>query len=188
MKKYVVSIAIALMGIIIIACTYSKVEKGKMVVCDELYALCTSAQCIPNPNNPNESICYCEVHEGKSLGQTPCKKRTPHTDTLGTKHITSTFSFEDFPIKSVMTCPSGSPWSNCLDMPCVIDPLDSSKAICSCQVIHTGTFQTLGGNCDTSTCSTGYWSAATVESNQEAIETLRKALNLEKSPERLCPQ
>lgn len=159
----------------------------KTIICDaKQYALCTSAQCIPDPLNLAKTICFCEVHPGKSLGHTSCQERVPYTDHVGVRHVTSTFAFNDFATKKSMTCPSGAVWSDCLDQPCVLDPMDSSKAICACKAVPTGASQTFGGNCDTSTCDKGYWSGASLDGNKKNIGILAKALGLKKSPLRSC--
>lgn len=186
--KYFLPVLIAVVAVVGVAFGYTKLGGAKNSVCDQQYALCTSAQCVPDPDDPNKAICFCEVHEGKNLGKTACDKRVPFTDQNGVRHVTSTFSFDDFATKKTMTCPSGKPWTDCLDQPCTVDPMDPSKAICMCKVVRTGTFQTAGGNCDQSTCETGYWSAATLDSNTEYTQILMKALGLKLSPQRLCPQ
>ncbi|MGA8294232.1 MAG: hypothetical protein WB820_17425, partial [Rhodoplanes sp.] len=33
-------------------------------LCQQQFALCTSAPCIPQPGNPNVAICTCDVEEG----------------------------------------------------------------------------------------------------------------------------
>jgi hypothetical protein len=160
----------------------------KTLICDDKqFALCTSAQCIPDPINSNKTICFCEVHQGKSLGHTPCSKRVPHTDPFGVRHVTSTFAFNDFATKKALRCPSGAPWSDCLDQPCVVNPLDPSKAICACKIVRTGASETFGGNCNPATCDKGYWSGASIKGNVENIGILVKALGLKKSPQQYCP-
>lgn len=186
--KILFAILCSVLAISVVACGYAKIEKGKNIVCDQQYAICSSSQCIPDPSHPNEVICFCEVLNGKSFGQTACDKRAPYIDENGVGHVISTYSFHDSDSKKFMTCPSGSPWANCLDQPCTIDPLDPSKAICTCKIVRTGVFQTLGGNCDQSTCDKGYWSGATPNANKMAGEILMKALGLRESPQRFCPE
>ena len=45
---------------------------------------------------------------------------------------------------------------------------------------------TLGGNCDTATCTTGYWSGATSKDFNEASVFMVKALGLDQSPVKWC--
>ncbi len=188
MKRYFLLTCFTLIAVAVVACNFKKATSKQDIVCDKTYALCTSAQCIPNPNNPTEAICFCEVLEGKSFGHTACNKRDPFIDHLGVKHIISTFSFEQFSTKKCMTCPSGKTWSDCLDQPCTVDPLDSSKAICACKIVRTGEYQTFGGNCDSSTCDTGFWSGATVDANATSTKSLMKTLNLQESPTTFCSE
>ena len=65
-------------------------------------------------------------------------------------------------------------------------PSDSKKAICVCDVLRTEEWITLGGNCDTATCTTGYWSGATVTDFNEATAFMVTALSLDQSPVKWC--
>jgi hypothetical protein len=144
------------------------------IVCEQSYALCTSAACIPDPKNPDKSICDCVVQQGKSAGFTACKKRKPSVDQYNVTHLISTFSFEQFASKKSLTCPKGMPWSNCVDMPCTVDPHNTNRAICLCQVNTTQAFFTFGGDCKTNACTSGFWSGAVAG---PASVALRDALN-----------
>ena len=146
------------------------------VVCNQKYALCTSAQCIPDPRHSDYAICSCVVKQGESVGYQSCDKRHPKQAEFKVKKIISTFSFEQFSSKKSLTCPSGKPWTDCVDAPCTVDPMNANKAICSCKIKHDQTFITFGGNCDLSACSMGFWSGSLISSSN----VLRKAL-LEKA-------
>jgi hypothetical protein len=162
-------------------------EAVENVICDGVYALCTSAPCIPAPRDPkNKSICECVVQEGKSYGNTPCETRKPKTLADGTKMLTSTYSFEQAPVTQVMTCPAGNPWSNCLDMACTVDPLNTKRAICNCEIVREGKFVTYGGSCDTGSCGLAYWSGATVGAFTSASKFLAKELGQSGMPLRQC--
>lgn len=176
----------------VVLCTFGYYKISQMtssagIVCEQEYALCTSAPCIPDPMNPEKAICSCKVHIGKSFGMTSCKMRKPHTDANGVHSVTSTYSFVEYTKKKTMFCPNSSPWTFCLDKSCTVDPQDPSKAICTCDVKRTGQFLTLGGDCDTSTCSTGYWSGATLDDVNTAMPALMKAMGLKSSPNNYCP-
>jgi len=140
----------------------------------------------PIPITQKKAICHCEVQKGKSFGQTGCSQRNPHTDMYGVHYVTSTYSFHDFATKSVMTCPSGKPWTDCLDQPCTVDPEDPTVAICKCEIKRSENFVTLGGDCDTKTCDTGYWSGATIAMNYQAMKVFAKALGIIE-PNKYCP-
>ena len=103
------SLLFALLAVICVTCGYQKLE-SKSAVCDQKYALCSSASCIPDPNNPSKAICFCKVYEGKSYGQVPCNKRQPSSGKDGLLYVTSTYSFDDTATKRMMTCPKGKPW------------------------------------------------------------------------------
>lgn len=156
-------------------------------VCDQEYALCTSAPCIPDPTNEKRAICFCNVQQGKSFGQTSCLQRKGSTDPFGVKILTSNYSLVEYTTKKTMTCPDGNPWTFCLDKKCTVDPQNPKRAICICDVLHTKKFITLGGNCDTKTCQTGYWSGATLDDVQLAMKTMVEALGLKESPSNYCP-
>lgn len=143
------------------------------IVCDQAYALCTSARCVPDPKNPSASICDCVAQNGKSAGFTTCEKRKPYVDQYKATHLVSTFSFEQFAEKKTLSCPKGNPWSNCVDMPCSVDPQNTNRAICLCQLNNTQAFFSFGGNCESNTCASGFWSGAVPG---EASNVLRDAL------------
>ena len=144
------------------------------IVCEQTYALCTSAKCLPDPNNAGKSLCECAVQQGKSAGFTTCDKRKPYLDQYRATHVISTFSFEQFGSKKSLSCPKGAPWSNCVDMPCTVDPQNSDRAICLCELNVTQAFFTFGGNCESDACTSGFWSGAIPGS---ASDALRNALN-----------
>lgn len=143
------------------------------IVCNQMYALCTSARCIPLPGSANEAICECVTAMGPSVGFTSCDKRKKTFTKYKTIALISTFSFEQFESKKNMSCPKGMPWANCVDMPCTVDPQNKKRALCTCKIDNTKAFFTFGGTCNTETCATGFWSGATADN----AEILRKALS-----------
>lgn len=152
-----------------IAYGYKQEASSSMQLCKHQYALCTSAPCIPQPDDLTKAICFCDVEEGASMSSAPCNTIQPSTDANGIRTVYSAFSLEQFKQgKKVLTCPSGTPWTWCLNKRCTVDPLNPKKAICTCDVLRTQEWITLGGNCDTATCTTGYWSGATPKDFNEA--------------------
>jgi thiol-disulfide isomerase/thioredoxin len=126
-------------------------------LCDQRYALCTSAACVPSKINPNISICTCRVATGYAVGFKSCDQRAPQ----GTQ-LHSNFSLQDVSSGSrVMTCEKEGLWVQCLDVVCEEDSNNPNQALCQCMNMTTTNFQTFGGNCDTSTCSSVIWSATT---------------------------
>ena len=179
---------IAAAAVFTIAFGNEQAAKSDMQLCKHQYALCTSALCIPQPGDPTKAICFCAVEEGASMASVPCNTIQPSTDANGIRTVYSSFSFEQFKQgKKVLRCPGGTPWTWCLNKRCTVDPSDPKKAICVCDVLRTGESITLGGNCDTATCSTGYWSGATVKDFNEATSFMVKALSLDQSPVKWCP-
>ena len=179
---------IAAAAVFTIAFGNEQAAKSDMQLCKHQYALCTSALCIPQPGDPTKAICFCAVEEGASMSSVPCNTIQPSTDTKGIRTVYSAFSLEQFKQgKKVLTCASGTPWTWCLNKRCTVDPSDPKKTICVCDVLRTGEWITLGGNCDTGTCTTGYWSGATVKDFNEASSFMVKALSLDQSPVKWCP-
>jgi hypothetical protein len=155
---------------------------AKPVICTGQYALCTSAPCIPDPRHPDYAICSCAVENDDSAGYASCEKRAPKQDQFKVTQIVSTFSFDQFKTKQAMNCAKGIPWTDCVDAPCTIDPMDTSKAICSCKIDHTQAYFTLGGGCDTKTCATGFWSGQTPAAGTVFRNALMKKQNLTGNP------
>ncbi|MBS0607294.1 MAG: hypothetical protein JSR57_10120 [Verrucomicrobia bacterium] len=163
-------------------------NSSMMHLCKHTYALCTSALCVPQPGDPTKAICFCDVEEGASMGTAPCNELQPTTDDKGIMTVYSTYSFKQYSEgKQGMQCPAGTPWTWCLNKKCTVDPTDANKAICTCDVVRTEDWMTLGGNCDTSTCATGYWSGVTMSTYNDGNVFLMKALGMDTSPVKWCP-
>jgi hypothetical protein len=125
-------------------------------LCRQPYALCTTAPCERSTSDATIATCRCVVLDGYSIGFTTCREREP-----AGKAVVSTFSTQNVtPAFGALTCPEDVPWANCLDMPCELDSLNPALATCQCQIVETGPSFTFGGGCDTSTCSSVIWSAA----------------------------
>jgi len=163
-------------------------------LCTHQFALCTSAPCVPLPGDASKAICFCDVEEGKSMSTAACETIEPRTDANGIRTVYSTFSLDQFGDgkkgkkgKKGMKCPSGTPWTWCLNKPCTVNPADPKHAICTCDVVRTGEWMTLGGACDAATCKTSYWSAAPMADFESGNEFMTKALGLPASPATWCP-
>jgi hypothetical protein len=181
------SLFIAAVAVFAIAFGAEQAGKSNMQLCKYQYALCTSALCIPHPDDPTKAICFCDVEEGASMASVPCNTIQPSTDAHGIRTVYSAFSLAQFKEgKKVLRCHAGTPWTWCLNKRCTVDPSDPKKAICVCDVLRIGEWITLGGNCDTATCTTGYWSGATVKDFNEATSFMVKALSLDHSPVKWC--
>ncbi|WP_237699782.1 hypothetical protein [Coxiella burnetii] len=159
---------------------------GGTVVCNQTYAICTSASCVPIPGNTVKALCDCKVENGASLGNTSCAYRKPKLIAYGLKQIISTYSFTETKINRVMTCSAGTPWANCLNAKCIVDRNAPSKAVCTCQIVASGSYVTYGGNCNTSTCRTQIWSGATKNDFLQGSAFLMQTLKLKKPPYRMC--
>lgn len=177
----IIVVSVLLLG----AVSHNTVESanGSFQLCSHKYALCTGARCIPQPGNPNLAICVCTIEEGLSVATVGCNTLKPFTDGFGVRTIFSTFSFAQFECgKEALHCPDGTPWTNCLNQRCTVDPSDPCRAICTCEVVRSGAWFTAGGNCDESTCATGYWSGALDIDLEPSSAFLMKALGLNESP------
>ncbi|WP_082978714.1 MauE/DoxX family redox-associated membrane protein [Mycobacterium sp. 1081908.1] len=140
-------------------------------LCNQTFALCTTAPCVPSPTDPNISICNCVVVNGYSVGFKNCTERAQ----TGSK-VRSAFSTVNVNANfGVLSCPSGVPWANCLDVECEIDATNPAVAKCQCLTVKTGESLTFGGGCDTATCTSTIWSAATPD--LPATTQYRKGMN-----------
>lgn len=159
-----------------------------MYLCKHQYALCTSALCVPLPGDSSRAVCFCDVKEGASMATAPCNTLQPRTNSHGIRTVYSTFAFEQFKEgKEGMVCPTGTAWTWCLNKRCTVDPSNSEKAICICDVMRKEEWMTLGGNCDRRTCATGYWSGVAMKSFESGNIFMTKALGLDNSPVKWCP-
>src|SRR5579871_1443232 len=153
-------------------------------LCNQSYALCTTAPCEVSKTDPNVAVCHCVVQNGYSIGFKTCAQRAQKGDTLisafSTENVTSSFHS--------MSCPSGAPWANCLDMTCQVDPTNPALANCQCQLVKTGESLTFGGGCETSTCRSVIWSAITpkLSANAQYIAGM-KAVNQPYTFPQPCP-
>ncbi|CDO89430.1 hypothetical protein AWC29_12935 [Mycobacterium triplex] len=142
-------------------------------MCDQTFALCTTAPCVPSATDPNISVCDCVVVNGNSIGSKNCSDRAQS----GNK-IRSAFSTVNINANfAVLSCPSGAAWANCLDVECEIDATNPARAKCQCVTVKSGPSITFGGGCDTATCTSTTWSAATPEMYQDGMRQLRAAMD-----------
>ncbi|MGE3808543.1 MAG: hypothetical protein AB7K24_28085 [Gemmataceae bacterium] len=117
-----------------------------------------------------------------------CNRLKPSTDDNGIRTVYSTFSLKQFTEgKKGMKCPAGTPWTWCLNKRCTVDPANPKKAICVCDVVRKGEWMTLGGNCDTKTCKTAYWSAAPLADFDTGNAFMTRAMGYKESPAKWCP-
>jgi hypothetical protein len=130
-------------------------------LCSQAYALCSMSACDVTPTDSQVATCPCTVEHGYSIGYATCADRAPVGQT-----IFSTFSTANVTSDvRAMACAESGVWANCLDMPCVINPDDPSRATCLCPLEESGDYFTFGGGCDITTCSTVIWSAADSSGN-----------------------
>jgi hypothetical protein len=186
-KPALISYILPIAAVLFFSFVYDK-EGGTNQLCKHQYALCTSAICVPQPGDSTKAICFCDVEEGANMSTVSCESISPSTDANGIRTVYSTFSLKQFTSgKKGMKCPEGTPWTWCLNKRCTVDPSNSKKAICVCDVLRKGEWMTLGGNCDTTTCKTGYWSGAALNDFDDGVDFLTKALGLNPSLVKWCP-
>ncbi len=141
-------------------------------LCRSTYALCTSAACTPVPGKEGTVSCACEVKTGYSAGQHACQ---PVKSTPEGKEVRSRY----YPVKSLAICANERPWANCLDMPCVVDKSDPTKASCACTTVKDqGPYVIVGDTYTSSTCTTGIISSATVVQNKKITDFLQSTSEL----------
>jgi hypothetical protein len=183
----VIAYLFPIIAVLAVAYSYDRSSQENVRLCDHEYALCTSAPCIPQSDDPSKAICICDVKKGKNMSTVSCDTLKPSTDANGIRTVFSTFSLEQFQEgKKTMKCPAGTPWTWCLNKRCTVDPAHSDKAMCVCDVMRSGQWLTLGGNCDAATCTTGYWSGATVEAFEHDNAFVIKELGLNASIVKWC--
>jgi hypothetical protein len=179
--------ALPVMAALIAAFGHAESTQAENYLCQQQFALCTSAPCIPEPGNPKVAICSCDVEDGPSLASVACDTVKPSTDANGIRTVYSQFALKQWQQgKKTLKCPSGTPWTWCLDKRCTVDPANPKKAICACDVVRTGEWITAGGNCNRATCNTAYWSAAPLDAFSDGTDFLLKSLKLKKSPVTWC--
>jgi hypothetical protein len=187
MSKHVVS---GCLSAALVACLLLGSAAGgdaKTYLCEQRYALCTSAPCVPLADDPTKATCFCDVEQGRSMSTEPCDKLEPGTEASGVGIVYSTFSLDQAEQgKKVMRCHAGTPWTQCLNKRCAIDPAKSDRAICVCDIVRTGHWVTFGGDCATATCETHYWSGATVAQFESGNAFMTNALSLQQSPAQMC--
>ena len=179
--------ALPVMAALIAAFGHAESAQAENYLCQQQFALCTSAPCIPEPGDPKVAICSCDVEDGPSLASVACDTVKPSTDANGIRTVYSQFALKQWQQgKKTLKCPSGTPWTWCLNKPCTVDPANPKKAICACDVVRTGEWITAGGNCNRATCNTAYWSAAPLDAFSDGTDFLLKSLKLKKSPVTWC--
>ena len=177
------------LGVVAAALGYVVPAHAENYFCQQQFALCTSAPCIPEPGNPKVAICTCDVEDGPNLATLACDTVKPSTDANGVRTVYSQFALKQFAQgKRTLKCAAGTPWTWCLNKPCTVDPANPKKAICACDVLRTGEWITAGGNCNTATCKTAYWSGAPLNDFNDGTDFLVKQLKLKKSPVNWCSQ
>lgn len=126
-------------------------------VCKSTYALCTTAACTPIAGQKGNLNCGCSVQTGYSGGTKACQ---PVQHTAAGDQVYSRY----YPVKAYAVCSNNRPWAWCLDVPCVIDPNDHSKANCTCTVAtNQNPYIIVTNKFTKSTCTTGIISSATVQ-------------------------
>ncbi|KTD61736.1 hypothetical protein [Legionella spiritensis] len=169
----VIRIIIMLTGILIVGQTIFAAQKP--IVCTNTYALCNAADCQPIPGMLDKVLCSCSIWKGKNVGFSTCADRKERKTRDSLTALVSTFSFGGGHYK-YMTCPSGLPWANCLDHPCLVDDdsPDHRRANCTCDVVRNQGYVTFAGECKTENCSKGIWSGASINGNQQLMKELAK--------------
>src|SRR5262245_33624550 len=162
-------------------------QGGTHVCPPQLFALCSYAPCRPIPGDPTKALCDCKVFDDVAVGNKTCEQREAQPGPYGLTQVFSAFSLIEIPARPLMTCPAGSVWTQCLDAPCFVDPTNPDEAACTCEVQTGGTAQTYGGDCDTATCATSFWSAATPAQVQGGIDAIAEYLGIEPPRNRVCP-
>src|SRR4029434_726148 len=85
---------ITLLGGVAAALGYVVPAQAENYFCQQQFALCTSAPCIPEQGNPTVAICTCDVEDGPNLATVACVTVKPSTDANGVRTVYSQRSEE----------------------------------------------------------------------------------------------
>ena len=106
-------------------------------LCNQPYALCTSAKCELIKGTENDSIpkykCYCDVEIGCSMGTKSCNDLKPYKKD-GKYFIYSTFNPKQLKENYKLTYCNNGNLINCLNKICYIDPYNHKKSYCFCNL------------------------------------------------------
>jgi len=119
---------------------------GGFNACSQPYALCTSAKCKKTSYDPNMSVCSCPIESGCSLGTQECSTLAPYSES-GINYIYSTFNPSQLTQPGMAILPYNEPnrpWANCLNQKCIVDPTNSSNALCYCPLTTSNTWTAFG--------------------------------------------
>jgi hypothetical protein len=144
-------------------------------VCKGTFALCTTAKCTPVPGKEGTVSCGCEVKTGYSAGHESCEKAKE----VGAGQLMSRY----YPVKYHVNCSNSRPWATCLDKPCTVDKDNPSKATCACSLVQNqGDYVVVTSKYETSTCTTGIVSSATVQQSEQITDFLKTQPDLPPFP------
>src|SRR5262245_51907489 len=108
LKSALISYILPIVAVASVVTVYTQSPDAKNLVCDQQFALCTSARCVPQPGDATKAICFCDVEDGKSMSTVPCNSVKPSTDVNGIRTIYSAFALKQFQagLKG-LKCPDG---------------------------------------------------------------------------------
>jgi hypothetical protein len=142
----------------------TQLEVDGAYLCNQPFALCTTAPCTVSETDPTVVNCDCVVINAWSVGHKSCQERAQNGQTLYSDFATTNVN-QGF---AILECPENARWANCVDMPCTVDKLNPATAVCACQLVETGPSFTFGGGCETATCTETIWSGATAATSLNA--------------------
>ena len=109
MRGFSAKVILVLAGLLAV-CGSIDAARAENYFCQQQFALCTSAPCIPQPGNPKVAMCMCAVEDGPNLATQPCDTLKPSTDANGIKSLYSQFALKQFASGlKTLKCPSGHP-------------------------------------------------------------------------------
>jgi hypothetical protein len=135
-------------------------------VCKGRFALCTTAKCTTVPGQEGTASCGCDVKTGYSAGHQSCQEAKE----VGAGLLMSRY----YPVKYHVVCSNSRPWATCPDKPCTVDKNNPSQATCACSLMQNeGDYVVVTQSYDTSTCTTGIVSSATVQQSAQITDFLK---------------
>lgn len=162
-------------------------KQPKLTYCAEpaTFANCTQAPCKPIGPNQTETTCQCNVQPGpshpageKSVSYGSCKP-------VKGDYVQSRYA----PAVAYQVCPNTKVWANCLGAPCVFDPSDKTKALCTCPVVTSNDFVIVlpDTQCSTARCQDDtIYSSATAKGAKHMTAFLKRHHFPDFQPPQIC--
>lgn len=96
------------------------------------YALCTTAKCLPIPNDSKHLNCYCDIKYGLAVGLNIGNNSYQPFNSSTKEYMYSLYSGYNNADLDIVRCDKGT-WGSCIDKLCVASKMNPQKAWCQCE-------------------------------------------------------